>query len=422
MDSVGMLKKILIKRQIKPRDFLKFVAPEPKADLLKAAVAMRGKRVVHISATAIGGGVAEILKGLIPYFRSLGVESDWYTINPQVGKRFFTITNKLHNSLQGSPVKLTKQEWAEYEKINKLIAGGLDRIDCDVLVINDPQPLGAGVFSHSNKHKIYISHIDTSSAFKPVWRKILSLINSYHRVVFSNRAFVNGAISKNKVKIFTPAIDPLVTKQTIVSKKAARRYLEKYGGIPTNRPLIAQVSRFDIWKNPLGVIEAFRLVQNTYPKAILALAGFHEAKDNPAAIGVYSDIKALSEKAPDIFLFFNPHGKKISEFTAMVQNGADVIVQNSIKEGFGLVATEAMWKRQPVIGGPAHGLRVQIQNGKNGFIVKTPQELAEKIVYLLDHPAKKKIMGGAARITVTQKFLLPRLVTDHLKLYLSCLK
>lgn len=417
-----IIKKVLIKRQVKPRDFLKFVTARAKAKLLRAAAAMRGKRVVHVSATAVGGGVAEILKGLIPYLRSLGVESDWYTINPQVGKKFFAITNKLHNSLQGSPVKLTKQEWAKYEKINRLIAADLDRIDCDVLVINDPQPLSAGVFSYLNKHKIYISHIDTSSAFEPVWRKILPLINDYHRIVFSNHGFVHGAISKNKVKIFTPAIDPLVTKQMLVSKTAARRYLKRYGGVPINRPLIAQVSRFDIWKNPLGVIEAFRLVQNTYPKALLALAGFHEAKDNPAAIGVYSDIKALSEKAPDIFLFFNPHGKKISEFTAMVQNGADVIVQNSIKEGFGLVVAEAMWKRQPVIGGSAHGLRVQIQNGKNGFIVKTPRELAEKITYLLDHPAKKKLMGKAARKTVLHKFLLHRLATDHLKLYLSCLK
>ncbi|MBI2063798.1 MAG: glycosyltransferase [Candidatus Yanofskybacteria bacterium] len=422
MNSTEMLKKVLINRQVKPRDFLKFVAPKQKAELLKVAAAMRGKRVVHVSATAIGGGVAEILNGLIPYLRSLGIESDWYTINPRVGKRFFTITNKLHNSLQGSPVKLTEREWNEYEKVNKRIAGNLEMIDCDILAINDPQPLGAGVFAHLNKHKIYISHIDTSSAFKPVWRKVLPLINNYHRAVFSNRAFINGAILKNKVRVFTPAIDPLVVKQTVVSRTAARRYLKRYGGVPKNRPLIAQVSRFDIWKNPLGVIEAFRLVQNTFPKALLVLAGFHETKDNPAAIGVYSDIKALSEKAPDIFLFFDPRGKKISEFTAMIQNGADVIVQNSIKEGFGLVVTEAMWKSQPVIGGPADGLRVQIKNGKNGFIVKTPQELAEKIVHLLEHPAKKKIMGKAARETVIRKFLLPRLVADHIKLYLSCIR
>jgi len=411
------LEKVILSKQIRPADFLKFMSARQKKDLLKQSFYLRGKRVVHINAVANGGGVAEILTSLIPYLRSLGVESDWYFINPDVGKEFFEITNKIHNALQGASVKISGQEWNEYERVSKCIAAELDKIDCDVLAVNDPQVLLAGHYARLHKQKIYFSHIDTSSVFKPVWKKLLPAVTSYHRIVFNNRDFVNGDLPDHKVKIFAPAIDPLSPKQKIVPKKEARLYLKKHGGISKDCPLVVQVSRFDIWKNPMGVIQSFRIVQNTYPRAQLALVGFNTAKDNPAAAVVYKDIAAVAGKSRDIFLFFDPKGKDVLKFTIMVQNGADVIVQNSIKEGFGLVVAEAMWKRQPVIGGPASGIRKQIQNGINGFIVKSPEEMAEKIIFLLSHPTEKRILGNAARKTVLKKFLFPRLVLDHLKLY-----
>jgi trehalose synthase len=417
-----MLNKVVISKQIRQANFLKFMPARQKRDLLRQSSCLRGKRIVHINAVADGGGVAEILASLIPYLRSLGVESDWYFINPDVGKRFFEITNKIHNALQGAPVKISGREWDEYKEISKRIAGELEKIDCDVLAINDPQLLLAGHLAHLTKHKIYFSHIDTSSVFKPVWKKLLPAILSYHRFVFSNHDFVNSSLPGRKVKIFTPAIDPLAPKQKIIPQRAARLYLKKQGGIPAHCPLIAQISRFDIWKNPMGVIQAFRIVQNTYPNAQLALVGFNTAKDNPAAKIIYKDIAAVAGKSRDIFLFFDPKGKNVLEFTVMAQNGADIIVQNSVKEGFGLVVTEAMWKRQAVIGGPASGIRKQIKNGKNGFIVKSPEEMAQKIIFLLSHPAERKRMGNSARKIVFGSFLFPRLVLDHLKLYRSCLK
>jgi trehalose synthase len=418
-----ILKKVIPLKEIHRADFLKFTSMEEKDALLKQASLLRGKRVVHVNAVAKGGGVAEILESLVPYLRSLGIESDWYFIDPAVvGEKFFAVTNKIHNALQGAPVHIGVREWAGYEKVEKRIASELDTIDCDVLALNDPQVLLAGYLMKKKQRKVYFSHIDTSSALPSAWAKLHSAVISYDKIVFSNRDFVNGDVPARRVKVFTPAIDPLSPKQRIVSRKRARYYLRRHGGMPVTGPLVVQVSRFDVWKNPLGVVQAFRLIRDTYPDARLALVGFEEAKDNPAALAVFKDVHAVVGKSPDVFLFFNPVGKDISEFTTMAQNAADVVIQNSVREGFGLVVAEAMWKRQAVIGGPASGIRKQIKNGRNGFIVSSPEELAEKAIYLLSHSAEKKKMGDAARETVREHFLFPRLVLDHVRLYRSCLR
>ncbi len=417
-----VLKKVVPLREIRRTDFLKFLSVKEKETLLKQASFLRGKRVVHVNAVAKGGGVVEILASLVPYLRSLGIESDWYFIHPRAGGAFFAVTNKIHNALQGAPVHIGVREWAEYDRVSRRIASELDTIDCDVLALNDPQVLLAGYLMKKKQSKIYFSHIDTSSALPSAWDKIHPAVVSYDKIVFSNRDFVNGDVPAGRVKVFTPAIDPLSPKQVIVPRKKARLYLRKHGGISAAGPLIVQVSRFDVWKNPLGVVQAFRLIRDTYPGAHLALVGFDTAKDNPAAAAVFKDVAAVVGKSRDISLFFNPAGRNVLEFTVMAQNAADVVVQNSVREGFGLTVTEAMWKRQAVVGGPASGIRKQIRNGRNGFVVSSPEELAGKVIYLLSHSAEKKAMGITARETVLEHFLFPRLVLDHLKLYRSCLR
>jgi len=417
-----MLKKIRIPKKIKAKDFLKFASANQKKQFNSLSKFFQGKKIVHVNATAIGGGVAEILQSFIPYSRALGIKNDWYVIDAKkVNKKFFSFTNKLHNAIQGMSINFSAEDWKNYEEVNKKIAKELKNINYDVLVIHDPQPLFSINFLKDKKPKIYVNHIDTSAPFKPVWKKILPVVKKYDRLIFSNKDFINGSLPKNKIKIFSPAIDPLVLKQKIVSKNKARAYLKKYG-IPEKGHLIVQVSRFDVWKNPMGVINAFRILQKSYPKANLALVGFNEAKDNPEAEGIYQDIARAAKTLPNVFLFFHPGKINISEFTMMAQNSADIIVQNSIKEGFGLVVTEAMWKEKAIVGGPASGIRRQVVHNKNGFITENPEELVKCIITLLEHPEKRKRMGKLAKASVTKNFLLPRLLLDHLKLYKSVLK
>jgi len=416
-----MIKKVKIRKRVKARDFLKFLTAKQKKILFKTTFALIGKRILHLNATNIGGGVAEILKSLIPYLRTLGIKVDWYVINPRVGKKFFNITNGLHNTFQGMPIKFTAKEWKFYEEVNKKIARDLERLNYDILIFHDPQVLYVDKYLIDSRRKIYISHLDTSLAYKKIWRKVLPVIKKYQRIVFSNRTFIHKGLPRNKIKIIPPAIDPLSYKQKIVPKNKAKEFLRQYG-LSVENPLVVQVSRFDVWKNPLGVVNAFRSVQESFPQAQLALVGFKEARDNPEANIVYQDIVAIARKSPDIFIFFNPRDVNIPKFTMMAQNAADIIVQNSIKEGFGLTVAEAMWKGKAVIGGPAAGIRRQIKDGKNGYIAKNSEELAKRVIYLLKNHKKRNKLGKAAKKSVAKNFLFPRLVLDHLKLYKAVIK
>ena len=417
-----MLKKVRVKQSTDVNKLLKFALPSQKKEILKLAKELKGKKIAQINATKVGGGVAEILNSLVPYLNALGVKSEWYAIDPdKIPPKFFSFTNKLHDASQGAEIDFKEKDWELYERVNKKIAKSINNLDCDAILINDPQPLFSIKYLSASKPVIYYSHIDTSSAYPKVWERVLPVIKSVDYIVFSNKDFVHKHLPTNKIKIFTPAIDPLSVKQQIVTRKKARNYLAGFG-LPSSNRLIVQVSRFDIWKNPLGLIEAFRIAKRTYPKMKLALVGFQEAKDNPAAEIVYRDVAAVAEGDPDIFLFYKPTGvKDISYFTSIAQNAADIIVQNSIKEGFGMTLTEAMWKAKPVIGGPASGIKRQIKNGENGFIIKTSEELSQKITFFVKNPSNARKMGKEAKKTVYDNFLMPRLILDHLKVYKASL-
>jgi trehalose synthase len=417
-----MLNKVAIRKKVAAGKLIKFLSPKQRQELEQLVAELKGKKIIQVNATDQGGGVAELLESLVPYIRSLGLMIDWYVIDSKMpGKNFFNFTNNVHNALQGKPFTFTKKDWAIYQSVNKKIAADLVRIGHDVLLINDPQPLYAAHYLSSDCNTIYYSHIDTSAPYQRVWKMFIPVIETFDRYIFSNQEFINRQLPKRKICLFTPAIDPYAPKQKLVPRRLARSYLAARG-VPLSGPLFVQVSRFDIWKNPLGVIEAFQWLDDAYPNARLMLVGFNTAKDNPAARKVFDDVAAVAKHHKNIYLFYDPSGYNVSKFTVMAQNAADVVIQNSIKEGFGLTVAEAMWKGKPVIGGPASGVRKQITHGRNGYIVKNSEELAKKMTYLLEHPRQRRKLGLAGRRSVKRNFLMSRLILDHLRVYSQVLK
>lgn len=411
------LKQVKPKRKLKKSDFLKHSSLKEKKQLLKLAKEMQGKKIVHINATAQGGGVAEILNSLIPYTQSLGVNASWYVIDPKIGGNFFKTTNKFFDGLQGNKVNISSSDFKEYEKKSQVIAYEIDKLSADILVINDTQPLLAGFLAKKTK-KIFYSHVDSSNPDKNLWKKLFPYFKNYQKIVFSNKEFVNqDNLLKEKTVIFPPAIDPLALKQKNVAKETARKYLQKKGNISKSGQLIVQVSRFDAFKNPIGLIEAFSKIQENYKNAQLALVGFNVAKDNPVAELAYKKTREYAKGNKNIHLFYYPKNKKVEEFTMMAQNAADIVVQNSYREGFGLTVSEAMWKQRPVIGGPASGIKKQIRHNKNGLIANNSNELAKYLEELLDNKEKRLKFSKEGKKTVKNNFLLNRLILDHFKLY-----
>ncbi|MEE8131454.1 MAG: glycosyltransferase [Candidatus Paceibacterota bacterium] len=412
-----MIKKVsLSKKNIK--DYKSVAGATIIRQLKKNSRALKGKRIVHINSTPRGGGVAEILSSLVPLQQSLGIKASWFSFDAP--KRFFKITKKIHNGLQGKKNNLTNKEKDFYSAINWNLAQKLKNIPADLFIIHDPQPLAIILFFRQ-KPMIARIHLDLSTPNKKVFSWILPILAQYDKIIVSLKEFAPKGISKKKILIVPPAIDPLNAKHAPVSKKKARKILSKFG-INPNKPLIAQVSRFDHWKDPLGVIDAFRLAKEKIPELQLILLGLFLEKDDPQSREVFKEVKNKAKCCSDIFLFSDPkklENKKIDNdtFVNAVQCGSDLILQKSIKEGFGLTATEAMWKWKTVIAGTAAGLKLQIQNNKNGFIVKNPKEAARIIVRLLKNPKIRKKIGRQARLSVKKKYLITRLLNDHLKLY-----
>lgn len=260
-----MISRVPIYNRVQARDVLSFVGSEQKHEFQKLADKLQGKKVVHVNATAKGGGVVELLKSFVPYARALKVDVAWYAIDSKkAGGAFFDFTNRLHNSLQGTDLLFSKEEWEFYGKVNKEIAKDLEKIDYDILVAHDPQVLGVAHFLKKKNPQVCVLHIDTSTPNAFAWKRVKESIVQYDRILFSNKDFVSKELPKEKIRIVVPAIDPLSPKQKIVSQQKAREYLSNFR-VSKEGLLIVQVSRFDIWKNPHGLVEAFWLVQKKVP-------------------------------------------------------------------------------------------------------------------------------------------------------------
>ena len=395
--------------------YRELIPKDQMEEIQKLGKELKGLRLNLVNSTPRGGGVAEILKSLVPLMKGVGIRAKWYTIPPR--DDFFKITKEIHNALQGKsydfPFSHRKRYLHHMERTVQLMGD----MKADAWVVHDPQPAGLIQYLPRFHPSICRLHIDLSTPNQEVWDFIAGFLESYDKIIVSSKQFVKPEFRKKTV-VIPPAIDPLMPKNIPLDPAVAKQILRSYG-INLQKPLITQVSRFDAWKDPLGVIKAYQIAKKKIPDLQLALVGFFMAMDDPEAVGIYHEVKKEAGKDLNIFLFSDPNllgSLRVDTFTCAIQTGSDIILQKSIREGFGLTITEAMWKRKPVIGGKAEGIKTQIQSGHNGFLAAGPGEAAKRIVEIIQNPKLAERLGENAHQTVKEKFLMPRLLRDHLRI------
>src|SRR5918996_1546267 len=374
---------------------------------------LAGKRGAHVSATAFGGGVAEINYTLVPLMQSAGLETDWLIIKG--ADEFFNVTKTIHNALQGNPQGLDPEQQAVYRKYNELNAR--EFVDeYDFVIVHDAQP--AAMIEHfptSRGHWIWRCHIDLSTPNHQVLDVLLPSIQRYGATIFHRRDYVpaNPDVAGSAF-IWPPAIDPLAPKNMALSPEDAAYIVDQFG-IDVTRPLLTQVSRFDPWKDPLGVIDAYRLVKEEYPDVQLALGG-SMAHDDPEGWDFYNQTVGYADGDPDIYILSNLNNVGSVEVNAF-QGHAAAVLQKSIREGFGLTVTEALWKTRPTIAGRVGGIVAQIHDGETGWLVSSSTECAQACVEILRDPREARQRALKGKEFVRRHFLTPRLLRDWLVLF-----
>jgi trehalose synthase len=396
-------------------DYVETAGEEAVERLQEAARPLRGLRVLQLNSTAFGGGVAELLTTHVALLNDLGIQTTWAVL--QGSDEYFAVTKAVHNALQGHPVEWTPQMAATYWE--RIVANAAEvPSDHDVYLVHDPQPAALlRVLEEEGRRTgtwVWRCHIDLSTPHEPVWSFFEPLVNRYDAAIFTLAEFVRPGITGPRLAVIPPSIDPLSMKNRPISDETLREVLAAFG-IDPERPIITQVSRFDPWKDPLGVIDAYRLVREEVPDLQLIMAG-PLASDDPEGL-VYLDLTEEHRAGdPDIHLLTNLQGVGDLEINAF-QQAASVIVQKSLREGFGLVVAEGMWKRKPVVGGNVGGIRLQIEDGVTGFLVEDVEGCARRVAQLLGDPDLRERMGEAARERVRQRFLSLREIEDHLRLF-----
>ena len=373
---------------------------------------LQGKRVLHLSATAFGGGVAEILYTLVPLMRDAGLETEWRVIHGQ--DEFFDVTKAIHNGLQGAPRSLTDAEKEIFRRYNVLNSEALED-SFDYVIVHDPQP--AGVVEHAREHGknwVWRCHIDLSTPNEGVLDFLLPSLTAYDAAIFHRAAYVPHHEGLPPAYIWPPAIDPLTPKNMALSAEDAAYIVDQFG-IDVDRPLVTQVSRFDPWKDPVGVIEAWRALRGDHPRTQLALVG-SMAHDDPEGWDYYNQTVAAANGDPDIFILSNLNNVGSVEVNAFQVHSA-ALVQKSIREGFGLTVTEALWKARPLVAGRAGGIVDQVQDGETGYLVDSVEECAAALRAILDDPPAARQMALRGKEFVRRNFLSPRLLRDWLALF-----
>src|SRR4051794_6807232 len=381
-------------------------------EIRRLAGQIEGKRVLHLSATAFGGGVAEINYALVPLMRDAGLDVEWRII--QGADEFFAATKTIHNALQGSPQGLTPEQEEVFRRYNEENAQEFED-EYDFVIVHDPQPaFMIERFPSSPARWIWRCHIDLSSPNQSVLDFLLPALGRYDAAIFHMNEYVPAAPGLPPSYIWPPAIDPLTPKNMALSPEDAAYIVDQFG-IDVERPLLTQVSRFDPWKDPLGVIDAYREVKKRFPAVQLALVG-SMAHDDPEGWDYYNQTVEHADADPDIFVLSNMNNVGAVEVNAF-QVHASVVIQKSIKEGFGLTVTEALWKSRPLVAGRVGGIVVQVADGETGWLVDSPHECAQACVEILRDPVEARTRALIGKGHVRPPFLTPRLLRDWLVLF-----
>ncbi len=387
------------------------VGPHEIDRLRRLADRLRGQRIVHVNSTRVGGGVAEILGWMVPLMVELGIDARWEVI--QGNSDFYRVTKSFHNGMQGLPISLRPADYKLHVEINEANAKQLD-LEADVAFIHDPQPIFLPRFSKPGKVRRWVwrCHIDASRPNRGVWKHLTDAIHDYEATIFSMASFTRPL--NMPMFLIPPSIDPLAVKNSPMEDAERISILERLG-IDPERPMLLQVSRFDRFKDPLGVIDAFRLVKPAHPDLQLVLVG-GPADDDPEGAEVLHDVLERAGDDPDLKVLLLPADSH-REINAL-QRSAVVVLQKSLKEGFGLTVTEALWKGKPVIGGATGGIALQVHDYHTGFLVHSPAGAAYRIRYLLRYSDKRLRMGMTGHNFVRENFLLTRHLRDYFSMLL----
>src|SRR5918911_911333 len=378
-------------------------------EIRRLAESLQSKRVLHLSATAFGGGVAEINYALIPLMRDAGLDVEWRIIRG--GEDFFAVTKTIHNALQGNPQALADDQRETFARYNALNARELED-EYDFVIVHDPQPASiVDHFAGLPGQWIWRCHIDLSEPNQQVLEALLPSLSRYDAAIFHRRQYVPVVPGLPPSYIWPPAIDPLTPKNMALSGEDAAYIVDQFG-IDVERPLLTQVSRFDPWKDPLGVIDAYRAVKDEWPDVQLALVG-SMAHDDPEGWDYYNRTVSYAAGDPDIFILSNLNNVGAIEVNAFQVHSAAVL-QKSIREGFGLTVAEALWKARPTVAGRVGGIVSQIDDHETGWLVDSPADCATACLEILADPLGARRLALRGKEVVRRNFLTPRLLRDWL--------
>jgi trehalose synthase len=394
----------------KLRAYRGIIDDELYEEIIQLAKDLRSTRILHINSTATRGGIPEMLGNEVPLLNDIGLTTKWQVFD--VPKDIYPITKYIHNGLQGSTKQLSRVEWQRYEAFNKELAKQIKIDGWDVIFVQDHQPTALLSFvEDKGKAKwLWRCHIDLTQPNLSYQKRYVNYLKDYDGAIFHAAEFVFVGYKPKHLLISPGAIDPLSPKNSPMSKTEARKILRTYG-IDTKRPIITQLSRFDPWKDIPGAIKAWQKAKKIIPGVQLIIIGM-TAPNDAQGQAILSEVSKLIKGQPDVFLFAN---NLSGSSTKAFLTASDIVLHKSLREGFSLIVTEALWASTPVIGGNVGGIRLQVVDGKNGYLVSSVEELAERIVTLLQDKRLADEMGKFGHEYIRQNFLLPRLMRDELR-------